>query len=67
MVASTLQHDANRHCQVQQLELGTLDKELREANASYGHGVGADTGLTKEQAMTLEVFTAQPLTKYFST
>ena len=39
-----------------QLELGTLEEQKKEASASCGHGVGADTGLTKEQAMTLEIF-----------
>ena len=49
-----------------QLELGTLEEQMKEANASYGHGVGADTGLTKEQAMTLEIFTKRLLRKYFT-
>ena len=49
--------------QVMQLELGKLEEQMKEANASYGHGVGADTGLTKEQAMTLEIFTERPLRK----
>ena len=51
--------------QVKLLELGRLEERMRAANVSYGHGVGADTGLTKEQAMTLEIFTERPLTKYF--
>ena len=52
--------------QVKLLELGRLDERMRAANVSYGHGVGADTGLTKEQAMALEIFTERPLTKYFT-
>ena len=48
-----------------QLDLGELEERMKEANASYGHGVGADTGLTREQVMTLEIFTERPLTKYF--
>ena len=51
--------------QVKLLELGRLEERMIAANVSYGHGVGADTGLTKEQAMTLEIFTERPLTKYF--
>ena len=53
--------------QVRLLELGKLQEEMIAANASYGHGVGADTGLTKEQAMTLDIFTGRPLRKYFTT
>ena len=49
-----------------QLELGTLEEQMREANASYGHGVGADTGVTKEKAMTLEIFSERPLREYFA-
>ena len=49
-----------------QLELGTLEEQKKEASASCGHGVGADTGLTKEQAMTLEIFTERLLRKYFT-
>ena len=50
-----------------QLDLGELEERMKEANASYGHGVGAQTGLTKEHAMTLEIFTEAPLRKYFTT
>ena len=49
-----------------QLELGTLEEQKKEASASCGHGVGADTGLTKEQAMTLEIFTQRLLRMYFT-
>ena len=49
------------------LELGTLEEEMMAANVSYGHGVGADTGLTKEQAMTLRVFTESWEREYFAT
>ena len=52
--------------QVRQLESGILDKQMRNANASYGHGVGADTGVTKEKAMTLEIFSERPLREYFA-
>ena len=37
------------------------------ANASYGHGVGAETSLSKEHAMTIAVFTEEPLRKYYAT
>ena len=43
--------------QVVLLETGKLEEQMRAANASYGHGVGAATGLSKEQAMTLRLFT----------
>ena len=49
-----------------QLELGKLEEQMREANASYGHGVGASKGFTKEQAMTLEVLTERPLSKHLT-
>ena len=51
---------------VMQLELDTLQEQMKEASASCGHGVGADTGLTKEQAMTLDIFTERLLRKYFT-
>ena len=53
--------------QVVQLEVGKLEEQMIAANVSYGHGVGADTGLTKEQAMTSDIFTERPLRKYFTT
>ena len=53
--------------QVVKLEVGELQEQVIKANVAYGHGVGADTGLTKEQAMTLEIFTERPLRNYFST
>ena len=52
--------------QVMQLELGTLEERMKKANTSYGYVVGADTGLTKEQAMTLEIFAKRLLRKYFT-
>ena len=53
--------------QVILLENGELEEKMRAANASYGYGVGAEAGLSKEQAMTLEIFTNGPMRKYFST
>ena len=51
--------------QVQLLETGELETRRRRANSAYGFGQGADPCLTKEQAITLEVFTNQPLANYF--
>ena len=53
--------------QVVLLEIGKLEEQMKAANAAYGHGVGAETGLSKEQAMTLEIFTEGPLRNYFTT
>ena len=52
--------------QLVQLDLGNLEKRMKEANAAYGHGVGADMGITKEQAMTLQIFTENQLGNYFA-
>ena len=56
--------------QVQQVilfENGELEKRMRDINASYEFGQGADEHLSKEKAMTLEVFTMQDLNSYFAT
>ena len=53
--------------QVKFLETGKLWKEMIEANVAYGHGVGADIGLSKEQAATLEIYTQGPMSKYWTT
>ena len=49
------------------LETGQLEKKMRAANASYGHGVGAEAGLSREHAMTLQIFTNEPMRAYFNT
>ena len=46
--------------QVRKLELGKLEKEMMEANARYGHGVGAPKGLTRGQAMTMDYLYGVP-------
>jgi len=51
--------------QVVRLDIGKLDEQMRAANVAYGHGVGAQTGLTKEHALTLEIFNEGPLREYF--
>ena len=53
--------------QVVLLEIGKLEEQVRAANVSYGHGVGAQTGLSKEHALTLEIFTEAPLRTYSTT
>ena len=50
--------------QIMLLETGELAKQVRSANAAYGFGRGAEEALTREQAMTLEVFTNQVLNEY---
>ena len=52
--------------QVVLLEIGTLDQQMRAANESYGHGVGAEIGLSREQAATLAIFSDAPLKKGFA-
>ena len=47
------------------LDNGTLAKQVRDANKAYGFGRGAERALSREEAMTLEVFTNQPLKDYF--
>ena len=46
------------------LETGELAKQVRRANAACGFGKGAEQALSREQAMTLEVFTSQVLNEY---
>ena len=46
------------------LETGELAKQVRSANAAYGFGKGAEETLTRERAMTIEVFTSQVLNEY---
>ena len=53
--------------QVMLLENGDLHASMKKANAAYGHGVGAAEGLTKEKAVTLEVFTSASMAQYFGT
>ena len=48
-------------------ENGELEKRMRDTNASYEFGLGADGHLSKERAMTLDVFTMQDLNSYFAT
>ena len=45
-------------------ETGELAQQVRSANAAYGFGKGAEEALSREQAMTLEVFTSQVLNEY---
>ena len=47
------------------LEAGELAKQVRSANAAYGFGKGAEEALTREQAMTLKVFTSEVLNDFF--
>ena len=47
------------------LETGELAKRVRSANAAYGFGKGAEEALTREQAMTLKVFTNDVLDDFF--
>ena len=46
------------------LETGELEKRVREANAAYEFGKGAEERLSREQAMIFEVFTNQQLKEY---
>ena len=46
------------------LERGDLAKQVRSANAAYGFGKGAEGPLSREQAMTLKVFTSEVLNEY---
>ena len=55
-----------RH-QIVLLKTGQLAKQVRCANAKYGFGRGADTGMTREQAMTLKAFTSDVLDDFFDT
>ena len=48
-------------------EAGELEKRMRDINASYEFGQGADEQLSKEKAMTLEVFTNEDMKSYFAT
>ena len=43
------------------LETGELAEQVRSAIVAYGYGKGAQETLSREQAMTLEVFTSQVL------
>ena len=54
---------AERH-QIILLDNGTLAKQVRDANKAYGFGRGAEKALSREEAMTLEVFTNQVLKDY---
>ena len=46
------------------LETGELAKQVQTANAAYGFGKGAEEALSREQAMTLKVFTSEVLNEY---
>ena len=50
--------------QIMLLETGVLAKQVRSANAAYGFGKGAEEALSREQAMTLKVFTSEVLNEY---
>ena len=50
--------------QIVLLETGELAKQVRSANAAYGFGKGAEGALSREQAMTLAVFTSEVLNEY---
>ena len=50
--------------QILLLETGELEEQVRSANAAYGFGRGAEETLSREHAMTLEVFTNQALEEY---
>ena len=57
-----LQHRAKK--QIMLFETGVLAKQVRSANAAYGFGKGAVEVMSREQAMTLKVFTSQVLDEY---
>ena len=50
--------------QIMLLETGELAERVRSANAAYGFGKGAEEVLSREQAMTLRVFTSEVLNEY---
>ena len=50
--------------QIMLLETRVLAKQVRAANAAYGFGKGAEEALSREQAMTLRVFTSEVLNEY---
>ena len=50
--------------QIMLLETGELARQVRDANAAYGFGKGAEQALTREQAMTFKVFTSDVLDAY---
>ena len=52
--------------QICRLETGELAKEVRSANAAYGFGRGAEAPLSREHAMTLNVFSSQVLDDYMN-
>ena len=50
--------------QIMLLETGELAERVRKTNVAYGFGAGAETPLTRDQAMTIEVFTNQQVKAY---
>ena len=50
--------------QIMLLDSGKLAEQVRSANAAYGFGKGAEEALSREQAMTLKVFTSEVLNEY---
>ena len=48
------------------LHTGELSNKVLAANKEYGFGEGAEGTLTREQAMTLKVFTSEVLDEYFA-
>ena len=51
--------------QIIPVETGQFAQRVRSANAAYGFGRGVDAALTREQAMTLKVFTNDVLDDFF--
>ena len=49
------------------MEIGQLLERVKEANIAYGYGTGSEPRLTKETAMTFEIFTERVLADYFRT
>ena len=47
------------------LQTGELAEQVRIANAAYGFGKGAEEPFTREQAITLKVFTTDVLDEYW--
>ena len=52
--------------QLQLLQIGELETRMSKANQAYGFGQNVQTCLTREQAMTLEVFTNGIMKDYFA-
>ena len=50
--------------QILLLQTGELEEQVRSANVAYGFGKGVEETLSREHAMTLEVFANQVLEEY---